>query len=65
MSFSLLMADDSKMSRIKMKKIVSSFIADIEISEAANGKQALEICRSKKIDLFFLDLNMPEVHRCS
>lgn len=61
MSFSLLIADDSKMSRNKIKKIVSSFISDIEVNEANNGQEALDICRSKNIDLMLLDLNMPEV----
>ncbi|MEK8015890.1 MAG: response regulator [Candidatus Parabeggiatoa sp.] len=61
MSFSLLIADDSKMSRNKIKKIVSSFISDIDVSEANDGNEALIICRSKNIDLMLLDLNMPEV----
>ena len=61
MSFSLLVADDSKMSRNKITKIVSSIISDIDVSEAGNGNEALESCRSKNIDLMLLDLNMPEV----
>jgi len=62
MSFSLLIADDSKMSRNKTKKIVSSFLADIEVSFACDGNEALDICRSKPLDLMLLDLNMPEVN---
>lgn len=61
MPFYLLVADDSKMSRNKIKKIVSSIISDIDVSEAGNGNEALENCRSKNIDLMLLDLNMPEV----
>jgi CheY-like chemotaxis protein len=61
MPFSLLIADDSKMSRNKIKKIVSSFIPDIDVSEAGDGNKTLDICRSKNIDLMLLDLNMPEI----
>jgi CheY-like chemotaxis protein len=61
MSLSILVADDSKMSRNKMKKIISSLVSDAEFSEAANREEALALCRSKTINLFFLDLNMPEV----
>jgi len=61
MSLSILVADDSKMSRNKMKKIISALISDAEFSEAGNGEEALTVCRSKTINLLFLDLNMPEV----
>lgn len=61
MSLSVLVADDSKLSRNKLKKMLSSFLATAEISEANDGKEVLDICRSKKIDLIFLDLNMPEI----
>jgi len=61
MSLSILVADDSKMSRIKIKKIIASLISNAEFSEANNGEEALTVCRSKTIKLLFLDLNMPEI----
>lgn len=34
---------------------------DIEVSQAAGGREALEIYRAGRVDVMFLDLTMPEV----
>ncbi len=61
MQFSVLIADDSKMSRNKVKKILSSFLSEMEATEAANGQEVIDICGTRTFDLMLLDLNMPEV----
>ena len=52
--------DDSKVSR---KMIIKSLPKDwdIEISEACNGKEALEAYHAGKAEVMFLDLTMPEM----
>jgi len=60
MSLAVLIVDDSSMSR-KINRRALPKEWDVSISEAANGKQALEAYRAGKADLMFLDLTMPEM----
>lgn len=55
----LLTVDDSKTIRKKVKQIVS--ILDVEILEAENGQEALDVLEQQegKIDLILLDWEMP------
>ena len=56
----VLIVDDSKTARIVCKKALPAGLT-ADLVEASGGREALEICRSQKIDLMFLDLTMPEV----
>ena len=60
MSYTVLIADDSKFSRRMLKK---SFPEgwDINIIEVSNGKEALEKGETEDVDILFLDLTMPEL----
>ena len=52
--------DDHQIVREGFKQILSG-ISDIEVvAEAANGKEALEIARSKACDVLLLDIGMPD-----
>lgn len=54
----LLIADDEEMNR----RIISRFLKnDFEILEAENGKEALDILHSKKVDALLLDIIMPKM----
>lgn len=53
----ILIADDEPAARFGMVKALRS--PDYEISEAADGRQALETIRGAAPDLVFLDLDMP------
>lgn len=62
MSYNILIADDSS----TMRKIIfrTVKIADLPIRFAffaENGSEALRILQKEKIDMLFLDLNMPEM----
>lgn len=62
MSYNILIADDSG----TMRKIILRTIrmADLPVRFAffaENGVEALEILQREKIDMLFLDLNMPEM----
>ncbi len=54
-----LVVDDSKMSRMMLKKIIGSAHPDWEISEAADGQQAIDIAKDAEFDIILLDFNMP------
>lgn len=57
----LLIADDHDLLRQGMR-IVLSHEPDLEIvGEAANGREALELCRKLDPDLVLMDVSMPEM----
>ena len=56
----ILVVDDSPMARkMLIKALPPSW--DIEVSQASNGKEAMEAYRAGKADVMFLDLTMPEM----
>ena len=55
----LLIVDDSKLSRMMICAIVQQAHPDWRIIEAENGEQALDKARSTAIDVMTLDFNMP------
>jgi DNA-binding NarL/FixJ family response regulator len=58
----LLIADDHPIFRKGLKGIILESFPDIEIYEAQNGTEAIEIIRSKTPDISILDINMPEIN---
>ncbi len=55
----ILIADDN----VKNRELLRTVLAHLghEVVEAANGAEALELAASREIDLFILDLQMPEL----
>lgn len=60
MAISVLVADDSKLSR---RSVIRSLPPELEydISEATNGKEAIALLAQQTFELILLDLTMPEV----
>ncbi|MCP4430765.1 MAG: response regulator [Gammaproteobacteria bacterium] len=58
---SLLIVDDSKVSRIMIRGIVENKRPEWEVVEAATGEEALEQAAQTDIDFFSFDLNMPGI----
>ena len=59
----ILVVDDSMIMRNIIKNILAEkHIEDSEIMEAPDGKAAFDILDHNKIDLLFLDWNMPELN---
>jgi len=54
-----LVVDDSKMSRMMLKKIIGGAHPDWEIIEAADGQQAVDLAKGSELDIILLDFNMP------
>lgn len=58
MTISILICDDSNMARKQLKRVLPKGWAD-NSQLVKNGQEALEVLRTQKIDLLFLDLTMP------
>ncbi len=59
MSKTVLVVDDSRMSRMMISTIIRTHQPDWKIMEAEDAVSALKICESKAIDFATLDMNMP------
>ena len=60
MSLTVLVADDSKLSRRSVIRALPPELA-VTIVEATNGKEAIEVLSNSDVQLVLLDLTMPEV----
>lgn len=57
--FTILIVDDSAMMRAMLKRVVRLAADNIQIAEAANGRDALGVMEAQPIDAVFTDINMP------
>ncbi|MCL2294344.1 MAG: response regulator [Spirochaetes bacterium] len=57
----ILVVDDSHIMRNIVKNIFSDLKIPCQFLEAANGKIALQLLENNKVNLIFLDWNMPEM----
>jgi two-component system, chemotaxis family, chemotaxis protein CheY len=57
----ILLCDDSLLIRTQLKAFLTESRKDIQIMEAADGKEALEIYRKEGPSLVLMDIVMPEV----
>jgi len=55
--YNCLIVDDIYMNRFLLKEIVGGLCHTI--TEADNGQKAIDILQSKKIDIVFMDIEMP------
>lgn len=64
--YKLLIVDDEPLIRKGIKTLVDFNELQIEsVLEAANGREALEICTHEKPDLILADINMPQMNGLS
>ncbi len=54
-----LVVDDSKLARLSLIKSLKAHVEDAEIFQAVNGEEAVELTKSEKPEIAFLDLTMP------
>lgn len=57
----ILIADDSKLARLTLKKALTENEIDMQILEAHDGVEAVELVQKEKFDIVFLDLSMPNM----
>ena len=57
--FTILIVDDSAMMRTMLKRAVLLASDDVEIAEAANGREAIGVMEARPVDAVFTDINMP------
>jgi two-component system chemotaxis response regulator CheY len=58
----VLIVDDSRAMRLIVRRHVESApLTDVEIAEAGNGRDALDLIRADEPDLVFSDWHMPEM----
>jgi two-component system chemotaxis response regulator CheY len=57
---SLLVVDDSRLTRMIIIKLVTAHFSDWKITEATNAKEALECVDRELFDFISLDHNMPD-----
>lgn len=59
MTHSILLVDDSRISRLMLKAIVQNKFPDWDIREAENASDALALSQGHDFDFITLDMNMP------
>ena len=63
MSHHILIVDDSILMRTALKRTIDMVgIETASITEAGNGKEAIEALGNNPVDLILTDLNMPEMN---
>jgi len=55
----VLLVDDSRVSRLMLKAIITSKYVDWDVMEAENADIALSLCLKGEFDFITLDMNMP------
>lgn len=61
MTKNVLIADDSMLTRMMLKTIISTHHPDWKITEANNGREAVEKAAAGNFHIITLDMNMPEM----
>ena len=59
MTKTILLVDDSRMSRMMIKAIVLDKNPDWQVIEAGDGEEAINLTRDQAFEVATLDLNMP------
>ena len=62
MSKTVLLADDNPSVRRSLKYLLESRGCDVNVEEAADGVDAIELAKRSKPDLILLDLAMPRLN---
>ena len=57
----IMLVDDSRISRLMLKAIISAHFPDWSVTEAEDANKALKLCEGREFDFITLDMNMPGV----
>jgi two-component system chemotaxis response regulator CheY len=61
MLYTLLIVDDSRVSRLMLRAKLEAAQTDWQFLEAANGQEAITLAQQQTINLVAMDLNMPGI----
>ncbi|MCH8617961.1 LytTR family DNA-binding domain-containing protein [Undibacterium sp. TS12] len=61
MSMKILIVDDEAYARDKLRRLVAEHVVGATVTEARDGREALDCIRVQQPDLVFLDIQMPEM----
>ncbi|MCG2609976.1 PAS domain S-box protein [Flavobacterium sp. SM15] len=56
---SILIVEDNKINMLLTKTLVSKILPQVQIFEAINGEEAIEVYKTQKPDLVLMDIQMP------
>ena len=56
-----MIVEDVEMNMLLIKVHVTNILPNVEIIEATNGLEALEVVKKRKLDLILMDVQMPEM----
>lgn len=59
MKYKVMVCDDSKLMRKKLKNFLEQNYEDIDVFVAENGREAVDVYTNEKPNLVFLDIVMP------
>ncbi len=57
----ILVADDSDFGRHQLIQTIKNIEDNVDVYQAVNGKEALEVMQQREIDIVILDIIMPEM----
>jgi PAS domain S-box-containing protein len=60
-SIGILLVEDQKMNQLVAKKIIEGEWANVQVTIANNGREALDLFEKKHFDLIIMDIQMPEM----
>lgn len=65
MAHTILVVDDSMLTRAAIQRMVDMLDSDVDrILEASNGNEALAVLAEEAVDLILADLHMPDMDGC-
>jgi two-component system, LytTR family, response regulator len=59
--YNCLLVDDERLARAELKRLLSAHPQCVPVAEAASGTEALQLLAEHKIDVIFLDIQMPGI----
>ncbi|WHH57656.1 LytTR family DNA-binding domain-containing protein [Petroclostridium sp. X23] len=57
----ILIVEDEELARRNLSRMLTSLNGNIKILEASTGKEAIQLLKQTDIDLFFLDIQLPDM----
>ena len=58
----LLIADDHPLMRVGIRALIERTVSDVEVWEAVDGRDALEVAAKVRPDIVLLDISMPNLN---